>query len=138
MEYSFSRHVWDPSTRTEEEGFGLGFRANFWRVINLERDSGLFDKQVEDNLPQIRRFLESTGLRAWNAHRVKRVKAHEGDCNVGSNAGIQMSLANATQHAPEGAHSIDPRRIERGFFRFLSVQRSETSGEERWDEHLND
>lgn len=68
MEYSFSAIGYDIETKEEFDGFALGFkkRGTWWIVENLEKDSGLFDKEFEDKLKEIRLFLENTGLPAWH------------------------------------------------------------------------
>lgn len=67
MEYSFSSIVYDLETREEYDGFGLGFkhRGQWWSVENLERDSGLFDPLVENQLITIREWCEQSKLPAW-------------------------------------------------------------------------
>ena len=67
MEYSFSSIVYDLDTGEEYDGFGLGFkhRGQWWSVENLERDSGLFDPLIENNLKTIRAWCEASGLPAW-------------------------------------------------------------------------
>lgn len=71
MEYSFSTIGWDFNTNTDTDGFFLGFKKRGqWRIVeNLEHDSGLFDSQFENFLPQIRKYLESTALPAWHPVR---------------------------------------------------------------------
>lgn len=68
MEYSFSSIIYDLETREEYDGFALGFkhRGQWWSVENLDKDSGLFDPLVEDNLKKIRDWCEATGLPAWS------------------------------------------------------------------------
>jgi 23S rRNA (uracil1939-C5)-methyltransferase len=71
MEYSFSAIVHNPATGEKEDRFGLGFkrRGTWWAVEDLNRDSGLFDADVENALPQLRAWFESTGLPAWHPPR---------------------------------------------------------------------
>lgn len=68
MEYSFSTLIADPVSGDEHEGFALGFkkRGQWWSVENLDKDSGLFDEDLENKLILIRAFCEATGLPAWN------------------------------------------------------------------------
>lgn len=68
MEYSFSSILHDLESGEKVDGFGLGFkhRGTWWAVENLDRDSGLFDKQVENDLIKIRQWCEATGLPAWH------------------------------------------------------------------------
>lgn len=71
MEYSFSSINSDPETDLESDTFSLGFkrRGSWWAVENLNADSGLFDADFENNLHQLRTYLESTGLAAWNPRK---------------------------------------------------------------------
>lgn len=68
MEYSFSSINHNPETNLEIDAFSLGFkkRGSWWAVENLNADSGLFDKEVEDKLHLLREYFEKTGLKAWN------------------------------------------------------------------------
>jgi len=68
MEYSFSVIRQDLETGNEVDDFALGFkkRGTWWIVENLDADSGLFDKEFEDKLKELRQFLENTGLPAWH------------------------------------------------------------------------
>ena len=68
MEYGFSAIGYDRQNKTDIDEFTLGFkrRGVWWMGDNLERDSGLFDKQVEDNIKVIRKFCEKTGLPPWH------------------------------------------------------------------------
>ncbi len=49
-------------------GFGLGSkkRGQFWLVENLEKPSGIFDKDFEALLPEIRTWAQSTKLSVYN------------------------------------------------------------------------
>ena len=49
MEYSFGAIVHNPATGEKEDRFGLGFkrRGTWWAIENLDRDSGLFDQDVD-------------------------------------------------------------------------------------------
>lgn len=71
MEYSFGAIVHNPETGEKEDRFGLGFkrRGTWWAVENLERDSGLFDSDVERAMPEVRAWCESSGLPPWHAPR---------------------------------------------------------------------
>lgn len=73
MEYGFSAIGYDRVQKTDIDEFTLGFkrRGIWWMGDNLEKDSGLFDKQVEDNLKVIRKYCKETGLTPW--HGPKRV-----------------------------------------------------------------
>ena len=68
MEYGFSAIGYDRVNKTDIDIFTLGFkrRGVWWMGDNLEKDSGLFDKQVEDNLKVIRAYCEETGLAPWH------------------------------------------------------------------------
>jgi len=68
MEYSFSVIRHDIHTDEEHDDFALGFkhRGTWWKVENLDKESGLFDAEFENNLKEIRLYLEKTGLPAWH------------------------------------------------------------------------
>lgn len=69
MEYSFSSIEHDVITGEEkDEVFALGFkrRGTWWKVENLNKQSGLFDEQWENELIKVRDFLKSSGLPAWH------------------------------------------------------------------------
>ncbi len=68
MEYGFSAIGYDRDKKTDVDVFTLGFkrRGVWWMGDNLEKDSGLFDKQVEDALKLIRAYCEETGLAPWH------------------------------------------------------------------------
>jgi 23S rRNA (uracil1939-C5)-methyltransferase len=69
MEYSFSSIRQDLETGQEQDdAFALGFktRGTWWKVENLDQESGLFDKEFETKLKEIRAFLEKTNLPAWH------------------------------------------------------------------------
>ncbi len=68
MEYSFSEIRHDIHTNTEHDDFGLGFKhtGTWWKVENLDKDSGMFDQQWEELLCEIRKWCQNTGLRAWH------------------------------------------------------------------------
>ena len=71
MEYGFSAIGYDRKNKTDIDEFTLGFkrRGTWWMGDNLEKDSGLFDKQVEDSLKTIRIYCEETGLEPWHGPR---------------------------------------------------------------------
>lgn len=73
MEYSFAAIRYDLKTGDELDEFALGFkhRGTWWMVENLDKDSGLFDKEFEDNLYKIREFCEASGLPPWHAPKRK-------------------------------------------------------------------
>ncbi|MCT4579784.1 MAG: 23S rRNA (uracil(1939)-C(5))-methyltransferase RlmD [Flavobacteriales bacterium] len=68
MEYSFSVIRHDLETNEEHDDFALGFkhRGTWWKVENLDKESGLFDAEFENKLKEIRVYLENTGLPAWH------------------------------------------------------------------------
>ena len=68
MEYGFSAIGYDRINKTDKDEFTLGFkrRGVWWMGDNLEKDSGLFDKQLEDNLKNIRQYCIETGLEPWH------------------------------------------------------------------------
>jgi 23S rRNA (uracil-5-)-methyltransferase RumA len=68
MEYGFSAIGYDRINKTDVDEFTLGFkrRGVWWMGDNLEKDSGLFDKQVEDELKNIRKYCQNTGLAPWH------------------------------------------------------------------------
>lgn len=76
MEYSFSSVVYDPIEDREYKGFALGFkkRGQWLAVELLKGDSGLFDEQLENGMPQISEYFSSKGHTAWNS------KTQEGFC----------------------------------------------------------
>ena len=69
MEYSFSAIGYDHENNTDVDEFTLGFkrRGTWWIGDNLDKDSGLFDKDLEDNLIKIKAYCEATGLNPWHA-----------------------------------------------------------------------
>ena len=69
MEYSFSCIEHDMFTEQEvDDAFALGFkhRGTWWKVENLNKESGMFDAEWEDKLIEIRDYLKATGLTAWH------------------------------------------------------------------------
>jgi len=68
MEYGFSAIGYDRIEKTDKDEFTLGFkrRGVWWMGDNLEKDSGLFDKQLENNLKNIRKYCKETGLQPWH------------------------------------------------------------------------
>ena len=68
MEYGFSAIGYDRITKRDKDEFTLGFkrRGVWWMGDNLDKDSGLFDKQMEDVLKNIRAYCIDTGLPPWH------------------------------------------------------------------------
>ena len=71
MEYGFSAIGYDRKNNTDIDEFTLGFkrRGIWWMGDNLEKDSGLFDMQVENALKDIRTYCKMTGLPPWHGPR---------------------------------------------------------------------
>lgn len=68
MEYSFSVIRFDLEEQKEYDDFGLGFkhRGTWWCVENLDKDSGMFDAELENKLREVREYCIATGLPAWH------------------------------------------------------------------------
>ena len=68
MEYGFSAIGYDRLNKTDIDRFTLGFkrRGVWWMGDNLEKDSGLFDSQVENHIKIIRKYCEDSGLPPWH------------------------------------------------------------------------
>lgn len=68
MEYSFSVIRYDLEEKKEYDDFGLGFkhRGTWWCVENLDKDSGMFDAELENKLREVREYCLATGLPAWH------------------------------------------------------------------------
>lgn len=69
MEYSFSSIEHNIESGEDiDNAFALGFkrRGTWWKVENLNKESGLFDQQWENSLKEIRNFLFQSGLPAWH------------------------------------------------------------------------
>ena len=68
MEYGFSAIGYDRNTKRDKDEFTLGFkrRGVWWMGDNLEKDSGLFDTQLENQLKNIREYCQKTGLEPWH------------------------------------------------------------------------
>lgn len=71
MEYGFSAIGYDRVAKRDKDEFTLGFkrRGVWWMGDNLEKDSGLFDKEFEDHLKTIRKYCFDTGLAPWHGPR---------------------------------------------------------------------
>lgn len=73
MEYSFGHSKVDYIDEKNKHlyGFGLGSkkRGHYYLVENLEKPSGLFDKDLENNLKNIRNFLEKTNFSVYCNHK---------------------------------------------------------------------
>ena len=69
MEYSFSTIKHDLQTNEElDDEFALGFKhsGTWWKVEDLDKDSGMFDQDFENKLKEIREFLKAAQLPAWH------------------------------------------------------------------------
>ena len=57
-----------PQKKWEHTGFGLGSkkRGQFWLVETLEKPSGLFDKDFEALIPELKTLAKSTGRPVYN------------------------------------------------------------------------
>lgn len=73
MEYAFSAIGYNKQKQDSVDEFTLGFkrRGTWWCGENLDKDSGLFDKEVEDRIKDIRHYCEATGLAPWHAPQKK-------------------------------------------------------------------
>jgi len=68
MEYAFSAIGWNHKLKSDVDEFTLGFkkRGTWWCGDDLKQDSGLFDKEVEDQLHLIKKYCQDTGLAPWH------------------------------------------------------------------------
>tara|TARA_Y100000034_G_scaffold137038_1_gene219211 strand:- start:148091 stop:149593 length:1503 start_codon:yes stop_codon:yes gene_type:complete len=68
MEYGFSAIGYDHDQKTDVDEFTLGFkkRGVWWLGDNLNKDSGLFDKELEDVLMDIRNYCKDSGFAPWH------------------------------------------------------------------------
>jgi 23S rRNA (uracil1939-C5)-methyltransferase len=79
MEYSFSSIEHDVESGEDvDDAFALGFkrRGTWWKVENLNKPSGLFDKEWEEKLILLRTFLKETELPAWHPPQKKGFFRH--------------------------------------------------------------
>jgi len=79
MEYSFSSIGYDfKNEKVVDNCFSLGFKrkGTWWIVENLYADSGLFDKELESRLNEIRKYLKDTSLPAWHPPKKKGFFRH--------------------------------------------------------------
>ncbi len=68
MEYCFSAIGYDRLIKTDVDEFTMGFkrRGTWWCAEDLDKDSGLFDKELEDKLNLIKSYCKATGLAPWH------------------------------------------------------------------------
>ena len=69
MEYSFSCIEYDlTNEKVLDDAFALGFKrkGTWWIVENLDKDSGMFDVELENSLHLIRKHLKQSNLPAWH------------------------------------------------------------------------
>jgi 23S rRNA (uracil-5-)-methyltransferase RumA len=71
MEYSFSAVGYNAKSDAFEDEFVLGFkkRGQWLAVEPLQGDSGMFDKQLEEFIPQIQDYFKSRGFSAWHSKK---------------------------------------------------------------------
>ncbi len=71
MVYAFSAIGYDKAQKTDVDEFTLGSkrRGTWWIGENLDKDSGIFDEQLENNLHKIKSYCEKSGLPPWHAPR---------------------------------------------------------------------
>lgn len=107
MEYSFSMIRYDFDLKKDVDEFGLGFkhRGTWWCVENLDRESGMFDEQLENGLKTIREWCQNTGLPAW--HPPKR-QGFFRFLVVRKSYSTNQLLINLVTHDPDGT-SFDPK-----------------------------
>ncbi len=69
MEYSFSAIGFNRTEKKDVDEFTLGFkrRGIWWMGENLDKDSGLFDAELENNIVNIRKYCEKTGFPPWHS-----------------------------------------------------------------------
>ncbi|MCC6600070.1 MAG: 23S rRNA (uracil(1939)-C(5))-methyltransferase RlmD [Crocinitomicaceae bacterium] len=68
MEYSFSAIRYDRQSKKEKNEPALGFkhRGTWWMVENLDKESGMFDAQLESSLVGFRKWCIASGLPFWH------------------------------------------------------------------------
>ncbi len=100
MEYSFSVIRHDLETNEEFDDFGLGFKhtGTWWKVENMDLESGLFDAQLENTLKDIRIYLEKTGLPAWHPPKKEGFFRHLVVRKSFSNDELLINLVTSTSH----------------------------------------
>ena len=71
MEYAFSAIGYDHEQKKDIDEFTLGFkkRGTWWCGDDLKRDSGLFDKEVEDKLTLVKTYCQESGFEPWHGPR---------------------------------------------------------------------
>jgi len=71
MEYSFSTVRFDLNDGGEYDEPALGFkhRGQWLAVENMDADSGLFDKEIEDGIAELRMWCEKSNLPFWHPAR---------------------------------------------------------------------
>jgi 23S rRNA (uracil1939-C5)-methyltransferase len=71
MEYSFSAIRYDFDVKHDVDDFAFGFkhRGTWWMVENLEKDSGLFDTDLENAFPRLKKlFIDANFLVARKSY----------------------------------------------------------------------
>ena len=68
MEYCFSAIGYNWEEKTDVDEFTMGFkkRGTWWCAEDLNKDSGLFDQELENKLRLIREYCKNTGLPPWH------------------------------------------------------------------------
>ena len=68
MEYSFYSIRYDFDLKKDVDDFAFGFkhRGTWWMVENLDKDSGLFDEQLENAFPILKKFFKDSNLAPWH------------------------------------------------------------------------
>ncbi len=68
MEYSFSAIRYDFNAKKDVDDFAFGFkhRGTWWMVEDLEKDSGLFDSELENAFPKLKTFFKASNLPPWH------------------------------------------------------------------------
>lgn len=68
MEYCFSAIGYNWEEKTDVDEFTMGFkkRGTWWCAEDLNKDSGLFDQELENKLRLIRAYCKNTGLPPWH------------------------------------------------------------------------
>ncbi len=101
MEYSFSSIRHDIHNNEEfDDDFALGFKhsGTWWKVENLDKSSGMFDAEFEDNLKNIRHFLHQTGLEAWHPPQKKGFFRHLVVRKSFCNNQLLINLVTSSEH----------------------------------------
>lgn len=113
MEYSFSGVGHNREKDEDYEGFALGFkkRGQWLSVEPMQKDSGLFDEELENHIPDIQRFFEDAGHTGWHG------KHHIGFCRFLT---VKRSFKNDTLLVNLTTSSSELERFDKaGFTRLM-------------------